>query len=118
MTSPGEPRESPRARETRTRAIARLDVLIAEMSKPLPRWQQLRGWHERNGGWVEESRREWLERLEDLRQRLHAGEQPVREAQHLVRWLDHSGVVGGRWLEQAAQIQDDLHQLVSAVEEG
>jgi len=42
--------------ETRQQALARLDALIEEMSQPLPLWQRLRGWHEGDGGWTEESR--------------------------------------------------------------
>jgi hypothetical protein len=97
--------------EARRRACADLDALVGEMEKPLPFWQRLRGWHESNGGWTEESRKQWLEAFRALRERVDAGASVSDEAHHLVRWLDQSGIVGGRWFEQALRIQSDLWEL-------
>jgi hypothetical protein len=81
------------------------------MSRPLPLRQRVRGWHEGNGGWTEDSREDWLRAFRELRRRVAEGESVEDEAHHLVRWLDGSGIVGGQWLEQAAAIQDDLSEL-------
>ena len=99
------------ASDVRTRALERLDALIEELSQRLPLRQRVRGWHEGNGGWPEESRQDWLRAFRELRRRVAEGESVENEAHHLVRWLDGSGIVGGRWLEQAAEIQDDLWEL-------
>lgn len=78
-----------------------VDEIVAELSRPLPFLQQVRGWHNGNGGWTEDSRREWLHRLSDLRWRLAAGES-LREAEgEYVLALDHWGVIGGGELHLA-----------------
>jgi hypothetical protein len=100
--------------ETRQRALEKLDALIEEMSRPLPRWQRLRSWHEGNGGWTEESRQDWLQSFGELRERVARGASVKDEAHHLVRWLDHSGIIGGRWFYAALSIQSDLWELTLA----
>jgi hypothetical protein len=97
--------------DIRGRSLERIDTLIEEMSRPLPFRQRVRGWHEGNGGWTEESREDWLRTFRELRGRVAEGGNVEDEAHHLVRWLDQSGIVGGRWLEQAAAIQQDLWEL-------
>jgi hypothetical protein len=68
----------------------------------------------RDGGWTEESREEWLARFRKLRDRVASGRSVADEAHHLLRWLDHSGIVGGAWFRAAAEIQDDLWRLTDA----
>jgi hypothetical protein len=69
-------------------ALQRLDALIEEMSRPLLLRQRVRGWHEGNGGWTEDSRKDWLRAFRELRRRVAAREGVDDEARHLLRWLD------------------------------
>jgi hypothetical protein len=100
--------------DVRARALQRLDALTTATSRPLPFRQRLRGWHEGTGGWTEESREEWLARFRKLRDRVASGRSVADEAHHLLRWRDHSGIVGGAWFRAAAEIQDDLWRLTDA----
>jgi hypothetical protein len=97
----------------------RLERLIDEMSKPLPLLQRLRGWHEGNGGWTEETRERWREYFVELRARLDKPSSSFhQEAHHQLRAMDHDGIVGGRWRREAAEIQEGLWRLERARRRG
>ena len=64
------------------------------------------------GGWTVERRDNWLRYLDGLRDGIstatradHAGAN-----RHLVRWLDHDGVLAGPLLELAAETQRALRE--------
>jgi len=68
-------------------------------------------WHEATGGWTVDLRSRWLERFAELRSRIAADGDVEHEAQHLVRELDHDGIVGGDVAEAAADLQWRLERL-------
>ena len=101
--------------EKRDVAVRLVEALLRYMSKPLPWCQRWGEWHEWSGGWTEESRKGWLAYFHGLRGRLGDPEASFKEeARHLIRWMDHDGIVGGAWLEQAAEVQDALWELEKA----
>jgi hypothetical protein len=72
-------------------------------------------WSDRNGGWIEPARQKWLVLFADFHDRLAAGSSDFsHEASHLIRELDHDGVVGGVVQATAAQLQDRFQQIVEA----
>ena len=105
----------PEARRQREAVLGQLDALIRDMSEPLRRLDRWRGWHQSNGGWTEDRRRDWLEFFTELRKRVAGGDTSFdAEADHLVRALDQDSIVGSPWLERAAEIQDSLNELRAA----
>jgi hypothetical protein len=70
-------------------------------------------WREENGGWTTTKAREvWLTCFSEVRDRLLAGDARFEHlAHHLVRELDHWGVIGGPIWEEAAELQGHLRKI-------
>jgi hypothetical protein len=66
-------------------------------------------WHEGNGGWTTRSRKHWIKQFGEIREGLLAGHSDFDYlGHHLIRVLDHDGVIGGPILKDAAELQGHL----------
>jgi hypothetical protein len=95
--------------DRRKQAIAAVDRVLVLLERQTDVDET---WHEANGGWTVGTRDKWLQRFADLRTRLLADDADFEhESQHLVRELDHDGIVGGPVWDAAADLQSRLGTL-------
>jgi hypothetical protein len=93
--------------DKRASVIRKIEQLINNLSNPLPP-------SEIANGWSEESRQAMLKFFKDLHFQLMSGQFKLAEhaSFHLVRGMDHWGIIGGDLLKQASEIQSDLHEIL------
>jgi hypothetical protein len=95
--------------DARAKAITSVDSIIAQLDAlgdPGAKWR------EDNGGWTTEARERSLKSFREIRARLLSGDTEFQGlGHHLIRWLDHGGVIGGPVLAEAARLQGLLREL-------
>ncbi len=93
--------------DKRASVIRKIKRMINSLSNPLPP-------SEIASGWTEESRHAMLNFFKDLYSQLMSDQFDLAEhaSFHLVRGMDHWGIIEGDLLEEASEIQCDLHELL------
>lgn len=93
--------------DKRASVIRKIEKLVNNLSHLLPQ-------SEIANGLSEESRQAMLKFLKDLHSQLMSGQVKLTEhaSFHLVREMDHWGIIEGDLLKQASEIQCDLHELL------
>ena len=93
--------------DKRASVIRKIERVINSLSNPLPP-------SEIANGWTEESRQAMLKFFKALHSQLMSGQVELAEhaSFHLVRGMDHWGIIEGNLLKEASEIQCDLHELL------
>jgi hypothetical protein len=93
--------------DKRTAVLRKIEQMINKLSNPLPP-------SEIANGWSEESRQAMLKFFKNLHSELTSGQFNLAEhaSFHLIRGMDHWGIIEGDLLEEAAEIQADLRELL------
>jgi hypothetical protein len=92
--------------DPRAMALTRVESLIAQLESMVDPGED---WNKANGGWTTQSRDTWLREFRDVRSRLESGESDFDYlGHHLLRVLDHDGVIGGPIHQTAAELPGDL----------
>jgi hypothetical protein len=92
--------------DTRAQALMRVKSVIGQLESMA---DPSSDWDKGNGGWTPQSRDTWLKEFREVQSRLQSGDSDFDYlGHHLVRVLDHDGVIGGPILKSAAELQGDL----------